>query len=256
MGVEHYENFPVASWLCPAAIRPAVASLYRFARHADDLADEGDAPWEERLYALEALDAELKKAMSGQLAPHAPPALVQLWPFVQAHRLDPQLLRDLLNAFCQDVRMTASGQRMQSMNQVLDYCRRSANPIGRLMLQLMNQSDSQSLEQSDDICTALQLINFWQDLSIDPSRGRHYLSPDVTLPEAIALSRKFMRRGAPLAWRTPGRMGWELRAVVHGGLRMLDLIESTGVTRTRPVLNTWDWIVIAWRCLSPTPPKL
>ena len=255
MGVDHYENFPVASWLCPAAIRPAVASLYRFARYADDLADEGDAPWEERLYALEALDDALSKAMTGQ-SDDLPPLLAELWPFVQSHQLDPHLLRDLLKAFCQDVRMTASGQRMQNMTQVLDYCSRSANPIGRLMLQLMDLAQSELLDMSDDICTALQLINFWQDLSVDLNRGRHYLPPEVTLPEAIAMTRQMMLKGAPLAWHIPGRMGWELRAVVHGGLRTLDLIEATNVMRTRPVLTTWDWLLVAWRCLSPKPPKL
>ncbi len=256
MGVNHYENFPVASWLCPAAIRPAVASLYRFARFADDLADEGDAPWEERLYALEALDEALSKAMKGQLSGELPPVLSELWPYVQAHRLDPQLLRDLLKAFSQDVRMTASGQRMQNMNHVLDYCSRSANPVGRLMLQLIDRAQPELLGMSDDICTSLQLINFWQDLSVDLSRGRHYLPPEVTLPEAITLTRQMMLRGAPLAWHISGRMGWELRAVVHGGLRTLDLIETTNVMRTRPVLTAWDWLVVAWRCLSPKPPKL
>ena len=254
MAVDHYENFPVASWLCPPAIRLAVKSLYGFARHADDLADEGHAPWTQRLSDLETLDQALLALQSGAPVGNVPPTVQDLWPHVIAHQLDVQHLRDLLDAFAQDVRMTADGSVMQDLDQVLDYCRRSANPVGRLMLQLMREDTPAHCAMSDDICTALQLINFWQDLSVDRQRGRHYLPTQLPLPDAIAFTRQRMLRGAPLAWRIHGRMGWELRAVVHGGLRILERVERTDVAHTRPTLNGLDWLRVAMRCLSAQPP--
>lgn len=256
MAVDHYENFPVASWLCPPSIRPAVKSLYRFARHADDLADEGQAHWTQRMSALEALDQALVHLQMGQDLQQVPPTVGELWPHVVEHQLDVQLLRDLLSAFQQDVRMTAQGLVMQDLDQVLDYCSRSANPVGRLILQLIHQNEPAHLAMSDDICTALQLINFWQDLSVDRQRGRHYLPAGLSLSDAIELTRLRMLRGAPLAWLIRGRMGWELRAVVHGGLRTLERVAHTDVQHIRPTLGAVDWLQVAWRCLSTRPPSL
>ncbi len=257
MAIDHYENFPVASWLCPRAIRPAVLSLYGFARYADDVADEGTASPEQRLADLHSLrDALLEAQRQGVMGAQAHPTLHALWPQVQRHGLPVSCLFDLLDAFEQDVRMTADQSGMRSWDEVLDYCQRSANPVGRLMLVLMGQNAPEQLQQSDAICTALQLINFWQDLSIDRSRGRHYLPPNVGLALAMGMTRDLMIQGAPLAWQLSGRMGLELRAVVHGGLRVLELMGELDVTQQRPQLSRWDWVVVATRSLSPFPPKV
>lgn len=271
---QHYENFPVASWLCPPALRPAVRAIYHFARTADDIADEGDSTAEQRLQALARYRAALERAA---LAPPAPddvdwPAVfVPLAATIRQHQLPLALMGDLLSAFEQDVRHTASGHRYAHMDELLAYCRLSANPVGRLMLHLMGITDARSLHQSDAICTALQLINFWQDLSVDLPRQRVYLptdllnrhhltlddfSPDAhghhsaqAVAELCAHARALMQEGASLAPRVEGRMGWELRLVVQGGLRLLDLIAKGGHTswRQRPTLRALDLPVLAWR---------
>jgi squalene synthase HpnC len=267
----HYENFPVASWLCPAPLRPAVMALYRFARTADDLADEGDRPPCERRALLAAYRADLE-AISRGAAPG------QRWPDVfgplsqalRQHALPPDLLHALLDAFDQDVR----NPRYPDRAALLDYCAHSANPVGRLLLHLYRVGDDLSLRQSDAICSALQLINFWQDLSIDLPRDRVYVpvldlqrhglalstwlrQPDETATRAVVRdltrwSADLMAEGAPLALRLPGRAGWELRLVVQGGLRILEKIAAMeyATLRLRPLLGRSDapgMLLRAWR---------
>lgn len=271
MSVEHYENFPVASWLCPPALRPAVAAIYGFARTADDLADEGDAPPQTRLTDLQAYRADLVAVVSGrQPSIRWPLVFAPLARALREHRLPARLLHDLLDAFEQDV----VKQRYADRAELLDYCRRSANPVGRLLLHLYEVREDDALRQSDAICSALQLINFWQDLSIDLPRGRLYVPladcrahgvDERTLfagrdtPATRALvreqcdwARALLSRGAPLALRVPGRAGWELRGVVQGGMRILLKIERIGhaTLARRPKLTAVDAPAIALRVVT------
>ena len=266
----HYENFPVASLLCPPRLRPAVAAIYGFARTADDIADEGDAPPAQRLQDLAEYRADLQVAAEGRSgSARWPEVFGALQPMLAQFHLPVALLADLLSAFEQDV----VKQRYASEAELLDYCRRSANPVGRLLLHLYAINDAESLAQSDNICSALQLINFWQDLSVDIPRGRIYLPQDVwaehgvdeaqllgldvnpntaKLTAACADSaRARMRKGSPLVKKVPGRAGWELRLVVQGGLRILDKIAAINFAtlRQRPTLNAWDVAVMVWRAL-------
>src|SRR6478735_11157129 len=169
MSVNHYENFPVASLLLPPRLRPAVRAIYAFARSADDIADEGDAPPEDRLAALHGYEQALDGIASG--LPPASPLFQTLAETIAQYRLPLQPLRDVLSAFKQDVLI----KRYDSFEALLDYCRRSANPVGALMLALYGVDDSRSLRESDAICSALQLINFWQDAAIDWQKNRIYL---------------------------------------------------------------------------------
>ena len=287
-GVNHYENFPVASWLCPARWRAPVTALYHFARTADDLADEGDLSAEARLDALRAyrasLDAACAEVESGAPQPSSrwPHVFGPLAKQMAEHHLPRRWMDALLDAFEQDVRYTASGHRYRDEAELLDYCTRSANPVGRLILHLHGVSDDVSLGESDDICTALQLINFWQDLGVDVHRRRHYVPLDamerhgvpasaLTQPhphpaaqamvlELAGRARQRMLRGAPLCRRLPGRVGWELRLVVQGGLRILDKIEALqGHTWVRrPALSMADLPLMVCRAAlsHPTPQPL
>ncbi len=254
--IDHYENFPVASWLCPAHLRPAVMAFYQFARTADDLADEGNEPAHHRLDALGEYRADLQNCLNQTNIDSV------RWPHVfgplqlatQQHPIPAQPLFDLLDAFEQDVVYTSVGQGYRNRAELLDYCRRSANPVGRLMLHLYGVNDATSLAQSDAICTALQLINFWQDRAEDLRRGRDYLPEGHTLSEELRFARELMLQGAPLVHRVKGRAGWELRAVVQGGLRILDKLDARSETNNhrqlaRPTLHKPDFIRIAWRCI-------
>lgn len=279
--IEHYENFPVASWLCPARLRPAIVALYHFARTADDLADEGDATADQRLADLAQYRADLQACLDmdsgtgsdtpsgahpnihanahltarAQLSTRWPQVFNALYAAVQQHALPAQPLFDLLDAFEQDVRYTRAGHSYRDRPELLDYCRRSANPVGRLMLHLYGVHDATALTQSDAICSALQLINFWQDRQLDVQRGRHYLPAGHKLAEELIFARALMAQGAPLVKRVPGRAGWELRAVVQGGLRILDKLDAlqrqlggNGTTWPRPRLHKRDALLIVWRC--------
>lgn len=267
MPVEHYENFPVASFLLPRRLVPAVQAIYAFARSADDIADEGDAAPPARLAELERYGQELGAIERG-LVP-ADPMFARLAGVVREFRLPVAPMHDLLSAFRQDV-VTS---RYADYTGLLDYCRRSANPVGRLMLELYDAVDERNLRDSDAICTALQLINFWQDVAIDLAKGRIYLpledlerhgvseaelasSPSSPAWRALMRfevdrARALMLGGAPLAYRLPGRIGWELRLMVQGGLRILEAIERADydVFRRRPTLAPPDWIVVGWRAL-------
>ena len=258
-GVEHYENFPVASVLVPRRLRPCLVAIYRFARHADDVADEGDAPAAERLAEL----ARLRRALSGQPgASH--PIVEQLRPHLVAHALPTDDFIDLLSAFEQDVRIS----RYRDYPALLDYCTRSANPIGRLMLQLFGARSERTVPLSDAICSALQLINFLQDLAIDWTRGRLYLPLDelaragldvAALETAVAGARSpdplrmllqsqaarcgaLLESGAPLVRLVPMRLAWELRAILAGGRRILEQLATSGFDpiATRPTLGWRD----------------
>jgi hydroxysqualene synthase len=270
MTARHYENFPVASKLCPPALRPAVVALYAYARTADDLADEGNVAPQERLAALSAYRSDLHAVCSGlPTSTRWPQVFEPLRAVIQQHALPADLLADLLSAFEQDV----VKPRYQSRPELVDYCRRSANPVGRLLLQLYGVTGAQALQQSDAICTALQLINFWQDLSVDTRRGRIYLpttdlarfgvtatdvlkqhdSPEqrAVVADAVTWARDLMHSGAALVHTIPGRAGWELRLVVQGGLRILEKIETLQFAslQTRPKLDWRDVPRVLWRAL-------
>ena len=265
MSVGHYENFPVGSILLPARLRPAVHAIYRFARSADDLADEGTDPPAARLAALAAYRAELERIAAGTL-PQLP-LFADLAQVIRDHKLPLQLFHDLLDAFAQDVVKT----RYANYTELLDYCRRSANPVGRLVLHLFGRTESARLQESDAICTALQLINFWQDVAIDWKKDRVYLpQEDLTrfgvdesdiaagrmtpaMRELLAFecqrARQLMLAGAPLVHHLPGRLGWEIRLTVQGGLRILERIDAVAgdVFAHRPQLTASDWLVLLWR---------
>ena len=277
---DHYENFPVASWLCPPRLRPPIAAIYGFARTADDIADEGAASADERLADLNAFRVDLAATASGRTASSRwPDVFGPLAVAMTEFDLPEPLLADLLSAFMQDIEKTRDGGAYADRAELLDYCRRSANPVGRLLLHLYGVAEPEALRQSDAICTALQLINFWQDPSVDLPRGRFYLpltdcaahglareSFDSFRPmtttqpprQAIALmgyeaswARELMQQGAPLVHRLPGRAGWELRLVVQGGLRILDKIEALGhdTFSQRPTIGKSDAPLLAWRTL-------
>ena len=268
--IDHYENFPVASILCPPALRPAITAIYGFARTADDLADEGDTTPAQRLAQLADYRADLRAVFDGGVSSTRWQHVFNpLRVAVVDHALPQSLLADLLSAFEQDVVKHAYADRAE----LLDYCRRSANPVGRLMLHLYGLRDELALRQSDAICTALQLANFWQDLSVDTQRGRLYVpasdcvrhgvepsgllvqrdAPTVRalVADLVSWTRELMQAGTPLVHAIPGRSGWELRLVVQGGLRILDKIEALGFAslHSRPTLRWTDTPLLLWRAL-------
>lgn len=263
MSVGHYENFPVASLALPAHLRRPVQAIYRFARAADDLADEGDASPAERLAALDRFREQLNRI--AVRVPPDQPLFVELAEVIAAHKLPTEPFYDLLDAFEQDVEK----QRYADFDEVLDYCRRSANPIGRLMLALYQAATPGNIERADCICSALQLVNFWQDVAIDYRKDRIYI-PTADLARfgvgeaQIARGdtgggwRELMRfqvdrtaqmldAGAPLGRRLDGRIGLELRMIVAGGRRILAKLRRVDfdVFHRRPTLGALDWPLIA-----------
>ncbi|HUL92443.1 MAG TPA: squalene synthase HpnC [Burkholderiales bacterium] len=267
MSVGHYENFPVASLLLPERLRGPVSVIYRFARSADDFADEGDLSASRRLALLEGYRAELDRLEAG--LPPATPLFRELGPVIAAHRLPFAPFYDLLDAFTQDV----TKQRYASFAEVMAYCRRSADPVGRLMLCLYGRSDAENVAASDSVCSALQLINFWQDIELDFLKNRVYLPQDEMerfgVSEAqiaardvsggwwnlmrfqIERARALLLSGAPLAARLPGRIGLEIGTVVQGGLRILEKLERArgDMFRHRPALKTLDWLLVFCRAV-------
>jgi squalene synthase HpnC len=267
MSVDHYENFPVASLLLPPELRRPIEVIYRFARSADDIADEGDATPAQRLAALNAYRDELTRIEAGG-TPQTP-LFVALAEVIAAYNLPIQLCRDLLDAFAQDVVKT----RYADYPELLDYCRRSANPVGRLVLHLFGRTEPKHLDQSDCICTALQLINFWQDVAIDWQKDRVYIPqtdfPHFRVTEDDIANRRWsanwaalmdfeidraaalMKRGSPLVHTLPGHLGWEIRLTVQGGLRILERLRQVrgDVFTRRPKLGKWDWLVLAGRSI-------
>ena len=248
-GIDHYENFPVASVWCPPRLRPPILAIYRFARTADDIADEGSASSEERLRQLEQFKTDLLRTAQNQ------PPFSKNWPMVfealgramRDFELPLNPLMALLSAFEQDVIYTHEQRTYRNRTELLDYCSRSANPIGRLLLHLYGIDDDVALRESDAICTALQLINFWQDLSVDLPRGRRYLPDHASLAEELRFARSLMHQGEGLVHRIPGRAGWELRCVVQGGLGILNKIDHIDPWTQRPKLHAWDWPSLLWR---------
>ena len=266
MAVDHYENFPVASILLPRHLRSAVTDIYRFARGADDIADEGDAPPVERLAALQEYREAILLIANGDIPADRfrPLALT-----IQRHALPTEAFLDLLSAFDQDIVQ----KRYQSYADLLDYCRRSANPVGTLMLHLYKTTDAHAMELSAAICSALQLINFLQDVAIDWKKDRIYLPQDeleyfgVTenhfavartdqawcqlMQFQVNRTRGLLNSGRPLGRMLSGRIGLELRLIIQGGLRILEKIELVrfDVFRHRPTLGAQDWALMFWRAL-------
>jgi len=267
VSVGHYENFPVASLLLPAPLRAPIEVIYRFARSADDIADEGNDAAEMRLAKLRAYQSKLAKIASGETPDD--PLFREVAGIARSHRLPLQLFSDLLDAFAQDV----TKKRYASFAELLDYCRRSANPVGRLLLHLFKRTTDSDLARSDAICSALQLINFWQDVEIDYAKGRIYLPQDemarygvsedhllnkncdaawrALMQFQVQRSRDLLKSGAPLGRSLPGRVGLEIRATVQGGLRILEKIQKADydIFRRRPVLGAFDWPLLLLRAV-------
>jgi squalene synthase HpnC len=265
----HYENFPVASLLLPRRLRPAVLAIYRFARGADDIADEGDALPAARLAGLAVYDRALDAIAAG--APPGEAPFAELATVIARHALPLAPFRDLLSAFGQDVTTV----RYATYATLADYCRRSANPIGRLLLHLYEAATPANLACSDAICTALQLVNFWQDIAPDWRKGRVYLPQEdlarfgvaetqigaasvddrwrALLAFETARARTLLESGRPLTRNLPWRLALELGGVLAGGHRILDAIDATGgdVFRRRPRLRRLDWAVVAMHALVP-----
>lgn len=251
---EHYENFPVASRLLPAAMRPHIAAIYAFARTADDYADEPGIAPAERLRLLDAWGEQLAATAGSAAGPgcesctgihdlRPDPVFVALGQTIRDRRLPITLFRDLLSAFRQDVTTT----RYETWASVLDYCRRSANPVGRLVLRVAGYDDARLDEESDAVCTALQLTNFWQDLGRDWAIGRLYVPSDDRIPAGareedltaatltpewrgvmrvmIQRTRELFAAGRGVCDGVGGRLRWELRLTWLGGSRILDKLE-------------------------------
>jgi hydroxysqualene synthase len=270
---QHYENFPVASRLMPARLRPHIAAIYAFARIADDFADEGDRQSRARLDLLDDWGARLHAAAEGRVVQDGSDAaavFTALGETMRERQLDVQLFEDLLSAFRQDVTV----KRYETWDDLLDYCRRSANPVGRLVLGVSGYRDPRLDAQSDAICTALQLTNFWQDVERDWQKGRVYV-PLAVVRASGALEEDLGRRRLTPAWRTAlidvagrtrtlfeegrplpnavsGRLRWELRATWLGGVCILDRLERNGfdVFRRRPTLGWVDALPIGFRMLA------
>ena len=270
MPVEHYENFPVASILLPGHLRHPIEIIYAFARSADDFADEGEMAASERIRLLDEYDLELGRIGHGETP--TLPLFVKLAAVIREHDLPLRLFHDLLDAFKQDVAKT----RYANFAELMDYCRRSADPIGRLLLHLNRAASAQNLAWSDAICSALQLINHWQDVAVDWQKnggGRVYLPQDELARFGLSdadiaaggtgpawqemmrfqceRARALLISGKPLTHTLPGRMGAELRLIVAGGACILDKIDAArgDVFRRRPRLGKWDWLKIAPRAL-------
>lgn len=265
MPVDHYENFPVASILMPRRLRKPVAAIYHFARAADDIADEGDLSNTDRLQQLDDFRDELVHIAADETP--LLPLFKHLANEIREHALPMQPFHDLLDAFSQDV----VKKRYTDYEELIDYCRRSANPVGNLLLQLYEEATPVNITYSDAICTSLQLINFWQDVAKDYAIGRIYLPQDdmahfgvnedhicnrVTNEAWRALmkfqvdrARALMLQGAPLGTILGGRVGLEMRMIIAGGLRILDKLEAADydMFRQRPVLRPFDWVIMFFK---------
>jgi squalene synthase HpnC len=263
----HYENFPVASVLLPMRLRRPIALIYAFARNADDFADEGDLPPQQRLALLDGYRRQLDRIGAAQALDD--PLFIALAEIIRQHKLPLQLFHDLLDAFSQDVVKT----RYENLGEVMDYCRRSANPIGRLLLHLYGELDERNLAYSDAICSALQIINFLQDVAIDYRKDRIYIPQDELRkfrvseqqiangdPEGpwwplmqfqIERTRRLLQAGAPLGLALHGRIGLEMRSIIAGGETILrKLHRSRGdMFHHRPVLRPWDWTYMMYRAI-------
>jgi squalene synthase HpnC len=271
LAAEHYENFPVASQLLPRGFRQPITVIYAFARTADDFADEGNRSSAERLKLLNDYESRLQHLIAG--VPGSDPVFIALADVIKRYALPIGLFQDLLSAFSQDV----TKQRYENFDEVMDYCRRSANPVGRLLLYLYNEADAKNLSLSDQICTSLQLINFLQDLLQDYDEHQRIYLPqdemrkyqvsetylqnhtsDAAMQELIQIqiqrARALLLAGAPLGNKLPGRIGLELRMIIQGGMRILQKLENNnGNVFLRPRLNKYDYLGIFWNALLKKP---
>jgi squalene synthase HpnC len=277
----HYENFPVASVLLPPAMRRHVAAVYAFARAADDFADEGERTDEQRIRLLDSWHDRLRRAVSNDLQPacgggepdNAPVIFQALAHTIRECSLPPHLFDDLLSAFKQDVTV----HRYPNWETLFDYARRSANPVGRLVLRIAGYRGGSLDAWSDSVCTGLQFTNFWQDFSLDSARGRVYLpqselaqhgatAADLSAGEDSAATRRALRQavartrqlfvdGRPLCDAVTGRLRYELRATWLGGMRILDCVERQLAAEqfARPALQLRDAPWFAWRLLTWMP---
>lgn len=262
MAVDHYENFPVASILMPKHLRRPVAAIYHFARAADDIADEGNLQDAERLSQLDAFRAELQLIAENKMP--LTPLFQNLAATIKEYQLPLQPFHDLLNAFSQDV----VKKRYNNYAELLEYCRRSANPVGILMLHLYGAATAVNISYSNAICTSLQLINFWQDVAKDIEIERIYLPLDEMNESGVTekqieqqicneswrqlmqfqvnRTRALMQQGAPLGSILTGRIGLEMRMIIAGGMRILDKLDDADydIFRRRPVLRPLDWVIM------------
>jgi phytoene synthase len=268
---EHYENFPVASWLVPAKMRPHIAAVYAFARTADDFADEGRLTPDERLNLLDDWQRRLHACVEES---HPDDRLfLALGATIRNRNLPISLFDDLLSAFRQDI----TTHRYRTWDLVLDYCRRSANPVGRLVLRIAGYADPVLDRSSDALCTALQLTNFWQDLERDWHKGRLYVPLDdmeaclatigdldarrltppwrAVMGRMIGRTRSLFAPGRAVCDAVGGRLGYELRATWLGGTRILERLDQVDydVFTFRPVLGAGDVPALLWRFLSWKP---
>jgi squalene synthase HpnC len=264
----HYENFPVASALLPMRLRKPIGMIYSFARQADDFADEGDLTPEHRLALLDGFRLELDR-IRDNTAPETE-FFISLQSMIREHQLPLAPFYDLLDAFGQDV----TKARYANFGEVIDYCRRSANPVGRLLLHLYGMATPRNIGMSDAICSALQIINFLQDVAIDYRKNRIYFPQDemhkykieesqiadantsgtwgLFMEFEINRARKLLQSGAPLGLVLPGRMGLELRTIIAGGDRILQKLHNSrgDMFNQRPVLKTWDWAYMLYRAVT------
>ena len=263
---QHYENFPVASFILPSKIRTAVAVIYVFARRADDIADEGIANENKRIQQLTQLESELQQTIDGNLPDDY--LFLALSDVIKTFNLPTHLFFDLISAFKQDV----TKKRYQNFGELMDYCRRSANPVGRLMLYLFNQADEKNLALSDGICSALQLINFYQDLSQDYDEMQRIYIPEEDMQKfsvteqhiATANSdtkmhqlmhyeyeraEKLIRAGGWLGKRLDGRAGFEIRLIIAAGSRVLHKLKQQDNVFSRPRLRVSDYVWIIWKAV-------
>lgn len=262
----HYENFPVASRLLPKRLRRHVAALYAFARIADDFADE---PEYEGVRRERLEDWREQLAGAGAGTPRHP-VFLALGNTLKELDLPRELFDDLLSAFLQDLEK----KRYATFDEVLDYCRRSANPVGRIVLMIHGFRDQERLSYSDAICTALQLTNFWQDLSVDLKKDRIYIpeedmransysEADLRMGVVNENFRNLMRfelkrtralfeQGRPLAESLPWPLSWEIRLTWLGGTQILRRIRRQGcdTLSRRPTLTNWDWIPLLVRTVT------
>jgi squalene synthase HpnC len=265
--IDHYENFPVASILLPRRLRYPISIIYAFARQADDIADEGSAADAERLQQLQSYRDQLDLIEQGVEPSGA--LFRDLAGIIRQYELPPKLFRDLLEAFSQDVEK----KRYADFGELMGYCRRSANPIGRLLLHLYGEADARNLAYSDAICSSLQIINFLQDVAIDYQKGRIYLPQDEMekyhVTEAaiaqgnaegpwrpfmlfqIERARRLLQSGAPLGKILKGRIGLEMRMIIMGGETILRKLHKSGgdAFHQRPALKPADWAYMFYRAL-------
>lgn len=263
----HYENFPVGSIFLTKELRKPIQLVYAFARVADDIADEGDASKETRLTLLDEWENQLKRGLAGGKSDNFFKELADMIP---KYAVPPSLLSDLIVAF----RMDARGTEYDTFDDLEFYCKHSANPIGRIVLHILGCANDSNCKLSDAICTALQLTNFWQDLSVDIQRNRHYIPNEdcrrfgVTnedlradggtgkvrqlLKYQVERTKKLFLEGKPLIQSINKNFAFELKMTLYGGMRVLEKIEimQYETRRRRPTLSKLDWAAIALRSLT------